>query len=283
MLEMAIIGAGDLGGAVAHALARSGIARVIRLIDDSTEKSTVAAGKALDIAQAAPIEGFAADLSGSADLSHAAGAQIIVMADRCQGGEWTAEDGLALLRRLHQLAPRAIVVCAGAAARELIERGVLELKMPRQRLLGSAPEALAAAARAMTALALNGSASDIVLSVLGSPPAHVVIPWEDASVGGFSLVRQIDVATRRRLERTVTSLWPPGPYALAAAAAKVAAAIAAESHRLACCFVAPDFSAGNRARTTALPVRLGPAGIVDVIQPTLSSGEQTILDNAMMR
>src|ERR1700737_4066847 len=95
--DIAIVGAGELGGALAHALARRGIARAIRLVD---ETGRVAAGKALDIAQAAPIERFATELAGSADVSAAAGAAIVVLADRAGKGEWQGEDGLMLLKRL---------------------------------------------------------------------------------------------------------------------------------------------------------------------------------------
>jgi len=282
MREVAIIGAGDLGGAAAHTLARRDIARVITLIDDSQDKLAVAAGKALDIAEAAPVEGFATELSGSTDLYRSAGADLIVIADRFRGGEWTGEEGLTLMRRLQQLAPRAIVVCAGAAGRELVERGVLELKMARQRVFGSAPEALAGAARAITALALNGSARDIAMSVLGVPPAHIVIPWEDATADGFSLVRRLDEPSRRRLERTIAGLWPAGPYALAASAAKAASAIAGRSRQTVCCFVAPDASPAARTRTAALPVRLGPSGIVEVLTPRLSVTERIAFENGVM-
>ena len=282
MREVAIIGAGDLGGAVAHALARRDVTRIITVIDDSPDKLAVAAGKALDIAEAAPVEGFSTAISGSTDLYRSAGADLIVIADRFRGGEWTGEDGLALLRRLQQLAPRAIVMCAGTAGRDLVERGVRELKVPQHRLFGSAPEALAGAARAMTALALNGSACDVALSVLGVPPAHIVIPWEDATADGFSLVRRLDEPSRRRLEKTIAGLWPVGPYALAAAAAKAGAAIAGRSRRTVCCFVAPDASVAARTRTAAVPVRLGSSGIVEVITPALSGSERTALDNAML-
>jgi hypothetical protein len=145
MQEVAIIGAGELGGAVAHALARSNLVRSVRLID---ETGRVAAGKALDIAEAAPIEGFATRLSGGTDVSMAAGAQIVVIADRIAGGEWHGEDGLLLLKRLAQTASGSVIVCAGASQRELVDRGVRELKFSRARLFGSAPESLAAAARA---------------------------------------------------------------------------------------------------------------------------------------
>jgi malate/lactate dehydrogenase len=77
-------------------------------------------------------------------------------------------------------------------------------------------------------------------------------------------------------------LWPPGPYALASAAATAIEALLGRSRRLATCFVAPDDSAGRRARTAALPVRLGPAGIVDVALPSLSVHDRVLLDNAML-
>ena len=54
MRDIAIIGAGELGGATAHALARSHVATAVLLVDD---RGRVAEGKALDIMQAAPIEG----------------------------------------------------------------------------------------------------------------------------------------------------------------------------------------------------------------------------------
>ncbi len=250
MQEVAIIGAGELGGALAHVLARRDLARSIRLID---EKGRVAEGKALDIAQAAPVEGFATQLSGSADVSTAAGATVIVIADRLDGGDWQG----------------------------LIHAGVGELRIARARLFGSAPEALAAGARALVALAANGSPGDVGLSVLGVPPAQIVIPWEDATLAGFALTRLMDQPTRRRLRARVAALWPPGPYALATAATMVIEAIAGRSRRSASCFVAPDTSAGHRTRTGALPVRFGPAGIVEVLTPSLTVVEQVALENAM--
>jgi len=76
-------------------------------------------------------------------------------------------------------------------------------------------------------------------------------------------------------------LWPPGPHALASAATLVVEAMAGRSRRIVSCFVAPDTSSGTQTRTAALPVRLGPAGIVDVVLPSLSVVEKVALDNAM--
>jgi malate dehydrogenase len=279
MREVAIIGAGELGGTLAHVLARRRLVRAITIVDDTGH---AAAGKALDIAQAAPIEGFATQISGSTDVSAAAGASVLVIADRFGGGEIQGDDGLMVLRRLAQMARGAVVLCAGAAQRDLVARGVRDAGFDRGRLFGSAPEALAAAARALVALTLNGSPRDVALTVIGVPPAHIVIPWQDAACAGVSLARQIDEPTRRRLDVTIGALWPPGPYALASAAVKVIEVIEGRSRQLASCFTAPDRGAAARARTAALPVRLDRSGIVEVVLPPLSVVEQVALDNAMM-
>ena len=279
MQQVAIIGAGELGGGVAHVLARRDVARSILLIDDT---GRVAAGKALDIAQGAPVERFATQLSGSTDIATAAGAAVVIVADRVGGGEWAADEGLLLLKRLTQTAPRTVIVCAGASHRELVERGVRDLRMDRAGLFGSAPEALAAGARALVALATNRSPRDVALSVLGVPPSRIVIPWEDVTIGGAALTRQMDEPSRRRLAARIAALWPPGPYALASAAAAAVEAMAGRSRRIVICFVAPDMTAGIRTRTAALPVRFGPSGIAEVMMPALSVVEQVALDNAMM-
>jgi malate/lactate dehydrogenase len=173
-------------------------------------------------------------------------------------------------------------VCADASHRELVDRGVRELHMPRARLIGSAPEALVAGVRALVAVETGHSASDVSLTAIGVPPSHIVVPWEDATVGGFGLTRVLSEPERRRLDSRVTTLWPPGPYALAVAAAKIIDVVLRRSERLVTCFVAPDDSAGTRMRTAALPVRLGDTGVIDVVLPAMSVRERVQLDNAVL-
>jgi malate dehydrogenase len=273
------MGAGEMGGAAAHALAQHDTAAAIRLVDD---RGRVAEGKALDIMQAAPVERFTTDVSGSADVMSAGGADIVIIADRVSTGEWQGEEGLMLLKRLIGLAPSAVIVCAGASQRDLVDGGMRELHIDRRRILGSAPEALASGARALVALAVNGSPQDVAVSVLGNPPAQTIIPWDDAAIGGYRLTRLVDDPTRRRLDSRIRAMWPPGPYALAAAVGKAVDAIVGRARPLMSCFVAPDDSEGRRARTTALPVRLGSRGIDAIVLPSLSAIDQVALDNAMM-
>jgi malate dehydrogenase len=279
MHQVAIIGAGEIGGLLAHALARRSVASDIVLIDDHER---AARGKALDIAQSAPVEGFAARVSGTADTAVAEGATIVAIADPFDTAALAGESALLLLKRLREFASRALIVCVDASHRELVERGVRELHMPRTRLIGSAPEALVAAVRALVAVETGNSAGDVSLTAIGVPPNHIVVPWEDATIGGFGLTRVISEPGRRRLDSRMTSLWPPGPYALAAAAAKVIDVVMRRSERLVTCFVAPDDTAGTRMRTAAFPVRLADTGVIDVVLPAMSVRERVQLDNAVL-
>ena len=279
MHDVAILGAGEVGGALAHVLARRDVVRTIRLIDAA---GAVAAGKALDIMQASPIDGFATQVTGSTDVTSAAGATIIVLTDRIGAGEWRGDEGLLMLKQVAQIARQRVVICAGASQRELVERGVRELGFPAEQLFGSAPEALASAVRALVALETNGSVKDIALAVLGVPPAHTVVPWEDATIAGLSAIKLLDEPTRRRLAAKIAPLWPPGPYGLATAAAEVIAGVTGYSRRMLSCFVAPRDAGGRRTRAAALPVRLGPGGVEKVDVPPLSANARVALDNAML-
>jgi malate dehydrogenase len=277
MRDVVIVGAGELGGTLAHILARGDLASSIRLIDDAGQ---VAAGKALDIMQAAPIERFTTAVTGYRDLAMMTGGDITILADRVSGGEWQGDDVALLLKRFRSTAEHRVVIAAGASHREIVERGVRDVGFGRTRLFGSAPEALAGAVRALIALEADGSARDVSVTVLGVPPDQVVIPWDDATIAGLPATNALNESTRRRIAARVAALWPPGPIALATAAAKAVAGVLGGSRQLACAFVAPDDSLGRRARTCALPVRLNRSGIDRIELPVLSARDRTALDTA---
>src|SRR5687767_11844602 len=104
MSDVAILGAGELGGALAHLLARKHVVRAVRLVDGA---GRIAAGKALDIAQAAPIEGHATTVEGATDIMAAAGARVVVIADPAGKTDQQTSDPLALLKRAIQASPNA--------------------------------------------------------------------------------------------------------------------------------------------------------------------------------
>ena len=278
MRDVVILGAGELGGTLAHILARSDAASAVRLIDDAGQ---VAPGKALDITQAAPIEGFATRISGHVDLGAPFSARVVVLADRVRGGEWQGDDALLMLKRLRNAAGSSVLICAGASQREVVHRGVVELGFARRQLFGTAPEALAGALRAIVAIEADGSPRDVTLTVLGVPPDQTVIPWDEGTIGGFAATSVLDQTTRRRIAARVGPLWPPGPIALAAAAAKAIEAVLSGSRLTISAFVAPDHSAGQRFKSAALPVRLGPDGVTPVEHVRLSAHERVALENAI--
>jgi malate dehydrogenase len=276
MSFIAIIGAGPAGGAIAHKIAARDRIREIRLIDD---ERGVAEGKALDILQSGPIEGFSTLLKGESSIAAAAGASAIVLADHARGSaEYSGEQGLALLRQLSTFEVRAPIVFAGATQLELLNRAATELRINPARLVGSAPAALESALRALAALALDSSGVEISLRVLGIPPNAAVVAWEESSAFGQPLSSQMPAHEISALSARIPGLWPPGPYGLASAAARVVEAIADGSRRRFSCFVSL-----GRAQAGAMPVELGEDGVLRIIEPALTRQERTLLDNALER
>lgn len=279
MSVLAIIGAGTLGGALARVAAGHGLYREVRLIDDA---GGIAAGKALDLRQAGPIEGFDTAVVGDASPTAAAGADVLILADPAEASaaERDAEAGLDRLRRAASFTGSAVILCAGAGQRRLVERGVFEAGFDRRRLIGTAPEALGGALRAITALEVGCEASEVALAVLGVPPDHVVAPWSQATVAGLSIEAILPPPRLRRLRERARALWPPGPFALASAAGRVAASLVTGSSRQASCFVAVDGEFGTRRQALAAPVRLGPGGVTRIVEPLLNPAERSRLESA---
>jgi len=275
---IAIIGAGALGGAVAHKLAGRDRVADVRLIDP---EERIAEGKALDICQSSPIEAFSTRVSAATTFKSAVGADVIVVADEAASGkEHGGETGLALVRELARAGSRAPIVFAGATHRELIARSVGELRLPRTLVVGSAPTALESALRAMAALLIDGSGVDIALRVVGVPPRAAVVAWEEATVSGQPLSSRLPAYAIAALNARIPGLWPPGPYVLGSAAARVVEALVNGSRRHYSCFVALDRGATRNA-VAAMPVALGPGGLSQVLEPTLTRQEQTMLENAI--
>jgi malate dehydrogenase len=275
---IAIVGCGALGGAVAHKVAGRDRVAEVRLVDP---EGRIAQGKALDILQSAPIEQFSTRVSAATDWNAVAGAEVIVIADDGRTGqEHAGEAGLAMLRQIAKVAGVTPIVFAGAAQRELIGRSAGELNINRPRLIGSAPLALEAAVRAIVAVLLDSSGVEVALRVFGVPPGAAVVAWEEATAAGLPLSAQLPAHQIAAIDARLRSLWPPGPYALASAAARVVEALVGRSRRSFSCFV-PLERGPLRGAVVAMPVELGLGGTKRVIEPVLSRQELTRLENAI--
>lgn len=280
MTTVAIVGAGDIGGATALALAaHDHVGRVV-LIDG---KGDAAAGKALDIQQSGAVDGFHTQLRGTSDETQVIGCNVCVIADRMgvTPGEWQDDEGLGLLERIERYLGGAPIVFAGAAQTDLLARTASELRVRRERLIGSSPEAFASSIRAIVALEARCSPREVLVKVLGRPPKGFVVPWSEASIGGLALPGVLSQARIARIEARVTHLWPPGPNALGAAAAAVTEAILQASRRSFSVLTWLEGEFGVRRGAGILPVRMGGEGIADIQAPNLATREQVQVQTAL--
>ncbi len=280
MSSVAIVGAGEIGGAVARSLTVAGRVTSVRLIDDTPG---VAAGKALDLRQAEPITGSDTRIIGTTELADAIGQRAIVFADAFANEDWSRDPGLHILRRLFQLGAlrESILIVAGHSSIDLLQRCFGELKLSRTASMGSAPEALAATARALVALEARASSSQVALTLVGRPPGKFVIPWENASIGGHSIHAMLTPAQLNRVEKRLAGVWPPGPGALGLAAAVFCEAVALGSSRLLTAFVSLDRDNGTPAPVCAWPVTIGLSGLERIGAPALTARERVVVDEVI--
>jgi malate dehydrogenase len=289
MPTICIVGAGELGGSIVHALARGDRVRRVLLLD---EGGTIAAGKALDIQQAGAVEGFHTRVEGTNDLTRVTGCAVMVIADSGRppapagveaSGEWRGETGLSMMVRLNGFIGRAPIVFAGASQSDLLVAVEREAGVERTRLVGSAPEALAGAVRAIVALEARCSPSEVALAVLGTPPSGLVVPWGEASISGYALERVLTQVQLRRIDARLPRLWPPGPHTLGLAAARVAEAMVTSARRAVSVLTVLDGEFGVRHRAGVLPCLLSTAGIAKVRLPELNTRERVQLETALAK
>jgi malate dehydrogenase len=278
MSTVAIIGAGPLGGELARSLAGRGRVGEVRLIDP---EGRIAEGKALDILQSSPVEPFNTRVTAATSYAAAAGADAIVLADLVSGGEVAGEPGLALLRQLARMDGTAPFLFAGGLQRELMARAIAELHLAPRRLLGSAPLALESAVCAVTAALMDASPADLSIGVAGVPPRDVVIGWDAATAFHRPIAEVLAPHHLSALTSRLPVLWPPRPYALASAAARVAEALVEGSRRRYTCFAAIDVAGAGRDWIAAVPVEIVKGGVGQALEPALSRHERTAFENGL--
>lgn len=278
MSTIAIIGAGPIGGALAQTLAVRSRVEHIRLIDPDVR---VAEGKALDILQSGPVDGISARISAAAHHMAAAGADAIVLADLISGGEIGGEPGLMLVKQLAAIESKAPLVFAGGAQRELMARSAVELHVRSSRLVGSAPLALESAVRALTGALIDVSPVDVSIGVAGVPPSGAVIAWDAATAFNQPIAQVLPAHQMAALSARLPALWPPAPYSLGSAGARVAEALADGSRRRYTCFALVDAAGIGRNLVAAVPVEFVKGGIGKTIDPALSRHERTQFERGL--
>ena len=275
MATVAIIGAGDAGGATADALARAGGVDHVLLVD---EARGVAAGKALDIRQAGAVTGSGTRLEGTDAILDVRGCDVCVIADAVRGG---GAPGLGRLVQVAGAVGGAPMVFAGADQAEVLESASADLALPWRRLAGAGGLAMASAAAALVAMEAACSPREVSLTVLGAPGRGLVVPWSQAAISGIALERILAPPQVRRLDARLARSWPPGPHVLGVAAAHLVRAMLTSSRQALPVLTMLEGVFGVRGRVGIVPARLSPAGIAAVVEPALAPRDLTALHTAL--
>jgi malate dehydrogenase len=269
--QVAIIGAGAVGASIAHRLAARGRVGAIALIDSN---GPLAAGKALDISQSGPVDHFDTPIAAAADPLSASASAIIVVADDAASGPWEGERGLALMQQIARAGSTAAIVFACPAQTWLMEKCFGELGMAAHRLVGSAAGAVVGSVRALAGLELGMASVD--LAVVGRPPA-LVVGWTAATADGSLLTDLVPAHRLLAITQALPKLWPPQPYAIASATARLVEALLHGSRHRWPALTIVDGDLGARGKAVLLPLRLGDARVLDYAVPSLSPQERTEL------
>lgn len=278
MSFVAIIGAGPIGGALAHTLAARGRVDEVRLIDP---EGRIAEGKALDILQSSPVEQWNTRLTAATDVAAAAGADVVVFADLVKTGEIAGDAGLSLVRQITRVDTQTPLLFAGGLQRELMALAAGELHVPARRLTGSAPLALESSVRALAAALIDASPVDLSIGIAGVPPRDAVIGWDAATAFRQPIAAVLAAHHLAALSARLPALWPPAPYALGSAGTRIAEALAAGSRRRYTCFAAIDVGGAGRSLIAAVPVEFVKGGIGRTLDPALSRHERTAFENGL--
>jgi malate dehydrogenase len=153
--------------------------------------------------------------------------------------------------------------------------------LPRERVMGSAPVAQAAALRRHLAELLDVEPRELSAGVLGVPPHGLVAPQSAALLGGVPVSALHPSALRQAL--AAVSRRAPGPVALAAAAARVIHALAGSRATVLPVVTSLSGEYGQRGVALAVPARLRAGGVEGVVDVPLEPVERIAIENAAAR
>jgi malate dehydrogenase len=276
---VAILGGGDLAATLARRLAEAELARCVVLVDANEGR---AKGKALDIAQSGPVEGFDTRVEACAALESVVTPDVVVVADP----DDLADAVLLSTRGAERIAAwipavgKGTLLVAGPHPSPLVEAAVAK-GFPRDRVLGSSPVAAAAALRRRLSAELGVEPREIALTVLGLPPAQIVAPQATATVAGISVEKLSPSAFRRALASL--NGRAAGPVALAASAARVLQALGGSRATVLPVVALLDGEYGHRRVALAVPARLRGGRIESIVEVALDPVDRVAFDNAADR
>jgi malate dehydrogenase len=288
----AVIGAGHVGSIATLRLAESDLFGEVVLVD---VVDGLAAGVALDLWHSASLGSFDTIITGSTAMSDLAGAEyVIVTAGRARKPGMTRTDLTQanaeivgpIAEQIARYAPASVIVIVTNPLEEMTHLAQLRSKFPPGRVLGMAGVLDSARFAALVGMTGVCRPEEVVAYALGSHGPEMVIPLSQASARGRPLTDLLDrKALASITDRTrdsgaeVVSLLKTGSayFAPGQSAARMVAAMASSTGEVMACAVVPEGQYGLRDTRVGLPVRLGPAGLAEIVTLDLDVEEAAAL------
>ena len=295
--KIALIGAGNIGGTLAHLIGLKELGDVVMF----DVFPGVAAGKALDLMQSGPVDGFDADMSGTGDYAAIAGADVVIVTAGFPRMPGMSRDDLLTKNAgvIGQVAegikthcPNAFVICITNPLDVMV--WVLQQRsgLPANKVVGMAGVLDSSRFRLFLAQEFGVSVEDVTAFVLGGHGDTMVpltrystvagIPVPDLIKMGWTTQERIDAIVARTANGggEIVKLLERGSafYAPAASAIAMAESYLLDKKRVLPCAVMLNGEYGMNDFYVGVPVVLGGNGVEKIIEVQFLPEEKKAFD-----
>jgi malate dehydrogenase len=296
--KIALIGAGNIGGTLAHLILTKNLGDVV--LYDIAEG--IPQGKALDLAQCGPIEGFHATITGTNDYKDIEGAEVAIVTAGIPRKPGMSRDDLleinakvmkAVGEGIKRYCPNAFVICITNPL-DIMVRLLQDFSgVADNRIVGMAGVLDSARFRTFLAWELNISVHEVQAYVLGGHGDSMVPLTALSNIGGVSLEKLVaeKKITRERLnaiiDRTrkgggeIVNLLKTGSafYAPASSAIEMAQSYLLDEKRILPCAVKlkPGQYGVKEPLFVGVPAKIGQKGVEEIIEVELTAEERANL------
>jgi malate dehydrogenase len=289
--KISIVGAGFVGATAAHWAAEKELGDVV-LVDIL---EGIPQGKALDLFEASPIEGFDARVTGTNGYEETKDSDVVIITSgvpRKPG--MSREDLLEINKKIIESvvaevvarSPKAILIMVTNPLDTMTYLVCKKSGFPRERVMGMAGVLDTARFRAFIAMELGVSVEDIQALLLGGHGDEMVPLPRYSTVSGIPLSQLLPKGTIDRLvDRTrkgggeIVNLLKTGSafYAPSAGVIQMAEAILKDKKRILPCCVYLNGEYGLKDICFGVPVKLGAKGIESIIELELTEEERKLV------
>jgi malate dehydrogenase len=289
--KVTVVGAGNVGANTAQKIAAKELADVV-LVD---VVEGVPQGKALDMLESAPVEGYDVQIVGTNGYDETAGSDIIVITAGFPRKPGMSRDDLLLANyevvrsateQATKRSPDAILVLVTNPLDAMCWTALKVSGFPRQRVIGMAGVLDSARFRTFIAEELNVSFENVTAMVLGGHGDTMVPLVRFTNVSGIPLTELTDQPTIGRLvQRTrdggaeIVKYLKTGSayYAPAASTVEIVESILKDKKKVLPCAAYLQGEYGVSELFVGVPVKLGKQGIEKIYEIKLDGAEQAAL------